>query len=51
MVRSILLYGAHREPGHSSVDLAKRLKLSQPSVSQSIKRGEGLVIIRGYTLF
>ena len=33
------------------VDLAKRLKLGQPSVGQSIKRGEGLIIDWGYTLF
>ena len=48
--RSILLYWAHRELGLSTVDLAKRLKLSQPSVSQSIKRGEGLIMDKSYTL-
>ena len=51
MARSILLYWAHRELGLSTVDLAKRLKLSQPSVSQSVKRGESLILDRGYTLF
>jgi hypothetical protein len=47
----ILLYWAHRELGLSTVELSKRLKLSQPSVSQSTKRGEGLIIDRCYTLF
>lgn len=48
--RSILLYWAHRELGISTVDLAKRMKLSQPSVSQSIKRGERLIIEEGHVL-
>jgi REP element-mobilizing transposase RayT len=48
--RSILLYWAHRELGMSTVDLARRLKLSQPSVSQSIKRGEGLINSGSYNL-
>jgi hypothetical protein len=51
MARSVLLYGAHRELGLSTVELVKRLRLSQPSVSQFIKRGEGLIIDKGYTLF
>jgi putative transposase len=48
--RSILLYWAHRELGISTVDLAKRVNLSQPSVSQSIKRGEKLIMEKGYKL-
>jgi hypothetical protein len=51
MARSILLYWAHRELGLSTVGLAKRLKLAPASVSQSIKRGEGLILDRAYTLF
>ena len=48
--RSILLYWAHRELGIPTVDLAKQLNLSQPSVSQSVKRGERLIIENGYEL-
>ena len=48
--RSMLLYWAHRELGISTVNLARRLKLSQPGVSHSIKRGEGLVAREGYRL-
>jgi predicted DNA binding protein len=36
--------------GISTVDLAKRVNLSQPSVSQSIKRGENLIMEKGYKL-
>lgn len=48
--RGILLYWAHRELGISTVDLAKRMHISQPTVSQSIKRGEKLIIENGYEL-
>lgn len=48
--RSILLYWAHRELGISTVELAKRVNLSQPSVSQSIRRGEKLIVEKGYKL-
>ena len=48
--RSILLFWAHRELGISTVELAKRVNLSQPSVSQSIKRGEKLIMEKGYEL-
>jgi chromosomal replication initiation ATPase DnaA len=48
--RSILLYWAHRELGISTVELARRVNLSQPSVSQSIRRGEKLISENGYEL-
>ncbi len=38
--RSLLCFWASRELGMTMVDLSKRLKISQPSVSQSAKRGE-----------
>ncbi len=38
--RSLLCFWATRELGMSMVDLSKRLKISQPTVSQSAKRGE-----------
>jgi chromosomal replication initiation ATPase DnaA len=48
--RSILPYWAHRELGISTVELARRVNLSQPSVSQSIRRGEKLISENGYEL-
>ena len=38
--RSLVCYWASRELGMSMVELSKRLKISQPSVSQSANRGE-----------
>ncbi len=40
IARSVLCYFAVRELGLSTVDLARRLRLSQPAVSQSVQRGE-----------
>jgi putative transposase len=40
MARSVLCYFATREMGLSTVELARRLHLSQPTVSQSAQRGE-----------
>ena len=48
--RSILSYRAHRELGISTGDLAKQFQLLHPSVSQSIKRGEGLIVKEGYEM-
>ena len=38
--RSLLCFWASRELGMSMVELSKRLKISQPTASQSAKRGE-----------
>lgn len=43
MAHSVLCYFAARELGLSTVELAKRLDLSQPTVSQSVQRGEKIV--------
>ena len=48
-VRSVFCYWAVRELGESATALAKRLKLSQPAVSISVKRGETLVKEMGIT--
>lgn len=41
--RSVLCYWAVRELGMSTVELSRRLRISQPTASQSIKRGEKAV--------
>jgi hypothetical protein len=41
--RSVLCYWAAREFGISTVELSKRLGISQPTASQSVKRGETIV--------
>jgi putative transposase len=41
--RSVLCYWASRELGMSTITLSKHLGISQPTVSQSIKRGERIV--------
>jgi REP element-mobilizing transposase RayT len=41
--RSVLCYWAARELGISTLELSKRLGISQPTASQSVKRGERLV--------
>ena len=41
--RSVLCYWASRELGMSTITLSKRLGISQPAVSQSIRRGERIV--------
>ena len=38
--RSLLCYWANRELGITTVELARRLNLAQPTVSQSVDRGE-----------
>ena len=42
--RSVLCYWASREMGMSTITLSKHLGISQPTVSQSIRRGERLVL-------
>ncbi len=41
--RSVLCYWATRELGMTTIDLAQKLKLSQPTISQSAKRGSTIV--------
>jgi len=41
--RSVLCYWAARELGISTLELSKRLGISQPTASQSVKRGEKIV--------
>ena len=41
--RSVLCYWAARELGISTVALSKGLGISQPTASQSVKRGEKIV--------
>ena len=38
--RSLLCFWAHRRLGMSTVEIAKKLRISQPAVSRSSKRGE-----------
>jgi len=45
--RSVLCYWAVRELGISTVELSRRLHISQPTASQSVKRGEKAVAERG----
>jgi len=41
--RSVLCYWAARELGISTLELSKRLGVSQPTASQSVKRGEKII--------
>lgn len=41
--RSVLCFWANRELGIRTVELARRLKIAQPTVTQSVARGEKLV--------
>jgi hypothetical protein len=41
--RSVQCYWANRELGISTVELARRLKIAQPTVTQSLARGEKAV--------
>ena len=41
--RNVLCYWAAREFGISTSELSKRLGISQPTASQSVKRGEKIV--------
>ncbi|MFH2043838.1 MAG: transposase, partial [Pseudomonadota bacterium] len=45
--RSVLCYWAARELGLSTVELSKKLGISQPTASQSIKRGEKIIKEKG----
>jgi hypothetical protein len=50
MGRSVLCYFAVRELGLSTVELARLLQLSQPTVSQSVQRGEKIAYEKGLHL-
>lgn len=41
--RSVLCYWSVRELGLTTLELSKRLHVSQPAISHSVKRGEGIV--------
>ena len=45
--RSLLCYWATRELGMTTVDLAKRLNLAQPTVSQAVIRGQKIAEDQG----
>jgi len=49
--RSILCYWATDRLGVSQTELAKRLKLTQPAVSQAVRRGQALIKSHSYPLF
>jgi predicted transcriptional regulator len=40
--RALLCFRAHRKLGVSTIEVAKRLKISQPAASRLSKRGEGI---------
>ncbi|MBK5102538.1 MAG: hypothetical protein JJE15_16395 [Desulfobacteraceae bacterium] len=48
--RSILCYWATDRLGISQMELAKRFKLTQPAVSQAVRRGKDLVKSQLYSL-
>ncbi len=50
LARSVLCFWANRELGMSTVDLGRRLDLAQPTVSQSIARGEKIVKEKGLAI-
>jgi REP element-mobilizing transposase RayT len=48
--RSVLCYWSTRELGLSTIELSRRLNISQPTASQSAKRGEDIVREKGFKL-
>jgi REP element-mobilizing transposase RayT len=48
--RSVLCYWATRELEMSTIELSKRLNISQPTVSQSVRRGEKIVTEREFNV-
>ncbi|MFO7840450.1 MAG: transposase [Desulfosalsimonadaceae bacterium] len=48
--RSVFCYWAVRELGYSMTALARRMRISQPAVSVSVKRGEAVVLKEKYRL-
>ena len=41
--RSVFRYGGNRELGMSTIELSKKMNISQPTVSQSVVRGQKIV--------
>jgi REP element-mobilizing transposase RayT len=48
--RSLLCYWAVRELGIGATELARRIGISQPAISQSVKRGEAIAKENGFEL-
>ncbi len=48
--RSVLCFWANRELGISTVELARRLKIAQSTVTQSVARGEKVVAERRFLM-
>ena len=48
--RDLLCYWGTRELGMTTVDLAKKLNLAQPTISQSAMRGQKTVVEAGLKL-
>ncbi len=48
--RSLLCYWAVRELGISATELARRIGITQPAISQSVKRGEAIAKENGFEL-
>jgi len=48
--RSLLCYWGVRELSMSTVDLARRLNLAQPTVSQAVTRGQNIAEDQGLNL-
>jgi putative transposase len=48
--RSVLCYWVVRDLGISTLELAKKLGVSQPTASQSVKRGEKIIKEKGFKL-
>ena len=48
--RSVLCFWANRELGISTVELTRRLKIAQPTVTQSVARGEKVVVEKRFLM-
>ncbi len=48
--RSLVCCWANRELGMTTIELAQRFNLSQPTISKSVKRGEMIAIDNGFKL-
>ncbi|HJX32122.1 MAG TPA: transposase [Thermodesulfobacteriota bacterium] len=49
--RALLCFWAHRKLGMSTVEITGKLKISQPAVSRSSKRGEKIELNQGFHFF